>query len=151
MILESASKTIWIPTRVRNCFPMNASHTHCIQLVCLPHTGWIHTENIITRLPKAHLVPAELLLLLVVQVEKKWKRKRTDSCKERERSPGCVGECVRRFVCVCVVMVNRSWDRMEKKRRRGQGREGKSFVSEWELVGKTLHQTRFWGNSKEKV
>lgn len=73
---------------------------------------------------KTHLIPAELLLFLVVQAEKKWKRKGAESCKEREKSPGGVV-----FVCV-------SGQDGEEGGGEGWGRERKSFVSEWELVGK---------------
>lgn len=49
-------------------------------------------------------------------------------------------------VCLCVFVCVLWWIRVE-----GEGRGRKSFVSEWELVGKTLHQNRFRGNSKGKV
>ena len=48
------------------------------------------------------------------------KERGTESCKERERSPG--GVCM----CVCV-MVNQCQDRMEKKRR-GKAEGGKVLL-----------------------
>ncbi len=68
----------------------------------------------------SHLVPAELLLLLVVQAETKRKRKGTESCKERGRSPG--------IVCVCA-RYGESVSGQDGEEE-GEGRRRKSFVSE---------------------